>query len=221
MGHKQSKTSNVKPIRLQLIDKKRSRGLLSAIKSGRDNVYEIFYKKITAIDDTRPVDIIITTHGGQALWCSKICYVLKHRTGTTRVFVKSYAHSAGTVIALAASELYITSDTTFSAIDAQGFPLDDLLQTSLQILPKILQNPRDTLVEMTTERVEYFRKETEKYINDKLHDKDLIMKNMHDGVPIHEQLFFKEDMNELGIKYKLWNGDVSHPQEIKTEIVNI
>ena len=203
MSNKKSKS--IKPKVLYLKDRTAG-GLFSSLGGGAPDTYEIFHKKLMAVPYDRPVDIIITTHGGSALWCSKICYVLKHRSGQSRVFVKSYAHSAGAVIALTASELYITADTTFSAIDAQAFPFGDLFQTSLQGLSKLIQDPRKAFVELSNDRAQYFRQNVVKFLNNDLHNKDTIMKEMHDDSPIHEQLFFKEDMKRIGIKYKIWDG---------------
>lgn len=202
-----SKKSTIKPKKIYLIDKKKQKsGFISVLKGDHDDIYETFYNNLMGIPDGKPVDIIIATQGGSAIWCSKICYVLKNREGKSRVFVKSHAHSAGTVIALSASELYITYDTTFSAIDAQTFPLNDLFQTSLQLLPKLFDDPRSALVNINKERAKYFRDIVEKCLSDS-HNKELVMRYMHDDVSIHEQLFFKERMNEFGIKYNIWDGN--------------
>ena len=208
MGQNMTK-STIKPKILYLEDKKKNIGILSILNGSKNDTYEFFYKELVKIPESQPVDIIITTHGGEALWCSKICYVLKNRTGESRVFVKSYAHSAGTIIALAATKLFITYDTSLSAIDTQCSPFSDLFQTSLQGLSKFIENPIATFSEMSKERAQYFREMTEKYLN-KIHNKNLLMQKMHDEPPIHEQLFFKEDMNDLGIIYNLWDGNVKN-----------
>ncbi|XWV24664.1 hypothetical protein QJ856_gp1120 [Tupanvirus deep ocean] len=211
MGLAQSKTTK-KPIIIKLIDKPQKSGISSLI-SNEDDIYEKFYKKLVEIPEDKPIDIIITTHGGPAIWCSKICYVLNNRSGKSRVFVKHYAHSAGAVIALSASELYITYDATLSAIDAQGFPLSDLFTTSINKLATLVQNPKQAFIDLTNSRSNYFRDNVEKYLNAE-HNKELIMQKMHDQSPIHEQLFFKSDLDELGIKYKLWNGDIGKRLEL-------
>ena len=198
--------TNVKPKLLYLEDEKKRSGLFSMVSGKHNDVYENFYDELIKIPENKPVDIIIKTHGGPALWCSKICYVLKNRTGKSRAFVKSYAHSAGAIIALAASEIYITYDTTLSAIDAQGSPLADLFQTSINGLSKLVESPVTNFVELNKARAQYFRESIEKFINDK-HNKGLIMQKMHDESPIHEQLFFKEHMNDIGIVYNTWDGD--------------
>lgn len=204
-----SKSTNVtvRPKLLYLQDKKEKGSIFSLILGKEENVYEKFYEDLVAIPENEPVDIIISTHGGPALWCSKICYVIKNRTGRTRVFVKSFAHSAGAVIALTATELYITYDSTLSAIDAQGSPISDLFSTSMQGLSKLVESPRESYAEMSKARAQYFRDLVEQYLNNK-HDKAAVMKIMHDDASIHEQLFFKEDLDRLGIKYSIWSGNV-------------
>lgn len=204
MGNKSS--SVTKPKKIKLTDKNSTSGISLIMNKRTVNDYETFYNQLVKVPDDQPVDIIITTHGGSALWCSKICYVLINRKGLSRIFVKSYAHSAGTAIALAGSELYITTDTTLSAIDTQGSPLSDLFHTSIKNLPEIITDPRKAMVNICKERSDYFRNITEQYVNTKLHNKENIMKHMHDNAPIHEQLFFKEELRTIGIQFKIWNG---------------
>jgi len=213
-----NKKKVAKPHKIYLTDKKQKGGIINALKGNHTSVYENFYKELTSIADDQPVDMIITTQDGPVLWCSKISYVLKNRSGKSRAFVKGYAHSAGTVIALSATELYLTFDSTFSAIDAQAFPLADLLHTSLQRLPKLIEDPRSALVDISTERAKHFRDSIEECINEKIHDKKTIMENMHDKVYIHEHLFFKEKFNDLGIKYSIWDGNEKKlPEPISVE----
>jgi hypothetical protein len=208
MGNRNStKKKALEPVKLVLNDGIKKTGLMSLIHGSSVDSYENFYKKLVGVPDDDPVDIIITTHGGSVIWCHKICNVLKNRKGQSRVFVKSYAHSAGTVISLSASQFFIMPYASLSAIDAQGFPLMDLLQTSIQGLPKLINNPQESFLEMSAERAKYFRDIVETCVNDKIHNKNLIMKIMHDEVPIHEKLFFKEDFDNIGIKYNLWSGD--------------
>lgn len=209
------KNKEPKPKKLYLVDKKKKSGIISSLTSSHVDVYENFYNELVKVPWTDPIDIIITTNGGSCLLCSKICYVLKNRKGKSRVFVKSHAHSAGTVIALTANELYITMDTTFSAIDAQGFPFSDVLQTSMQRIAKLVQDPKNAFVEISNERANYFRTIIEKYLNSDLHNKHSIMEFMHDKSPIHEQLFFREDMDRIGIKYKIWDGNDESTDKIK------
>lgn len=207
MGNQQIKDQIV-PKKLFLVDRnKKKHNLIGLLMDNSENTYENFYHKLQKIPHTDPVDIIITTHGGQVLWCSKICYILKTRPGKSRVFVKSYAHSAGTIIALTASELYITYDTTFSAIDPQTFPFQDLIRTGLPTLIKLIENPYSTIKNITIERTQYFKNILNRWLNENIHNKELIIKNMHDESVVHEQLFFKNDMDNIGITYKLWDGN--------------
>jgi ClpP class serine protease len=200
-------TDQRRPKVLYLIDKTKKSNLFSFLTGKDDNVYENFYKQLVSIPESEPVDIVITTTGGPAVWCNKICYVLKHRSGKSRAFIKSFAHSAGTIIALTTDELFITYDTTFSSIDVQWSPLAEIFQSSLKDFSTILENPLQSYAKISKERSDYFRDVMKYYINDK-HNKDSIVKFMHDESTFHGQLFFKENMNSIGIVYSLWNGNV-------------
>jgi ClpP class serine protease len=219
MGKSTIKLTTKKPKILYLVDKKKSTGIFSFFNGKQNDTYEIFYNKLVEVPESDPVDIIITTHGGEALWCSKICHVLKNRSGKSRTFVKSYAHSAGAVVALTTTELYITYDATLSAIDAQGSPLVDLFRTSLQGLSRLVEHPISEFAQMTRARAQYFREITKKCLNAK-HNKDLIMQKMHDETPIHEQLFFKDDMDTVGIIYAMWDGNVKNLPKNSSDNIN-
>jgi hypothetical protein len=217
MGKSQSKPKNI----LYLTDKKKKTGLQSLLSSNSDDTYKSFYLKLEAIPDDQEVIIVITTDGGEFIWCYKICQILQRRKGRSRVYVKSYAHSAGSVIALSAAELYLTPYATLSAIDPQCAPYSDILQTGIHTISKFLETRNvDSLYNgyhrIIHDRDQYCHDEIVDLINP-AHNVDNIMKLMHDEVPTHEVLFNITKLKSMGVVFNTWNGDVS---KIKADTVS-
>lgn len=73
------------------------------------------------LDDcnTRNVDLLLQTPGGIVDACEKVISVLKLRVGTYRVIIPSWAKSAGTIIALASSEIVMGVNSELGPIDPQ------------------------------------------------------------------------------------------------------
>ncbi|NJN85227.1 MAG: hypothetical protein HC881_01455 [Leptolyngbyaceae cyanobacterium SL_7_1] len=73
------------------------------------------------LDDcsTRKVDLLLQTPGGIVDACEKVISVLKLRVGTYRVIIPSWAKSAGTIIALASSEIVMGVNSELGPIDPQ------------------------------------------------------------------------------------------------------
>ncbi len=166
--------------------------LWEAVFSVFPNEYEILYKQIKAVPDEEPINIVITTHGGGFYWCQKICHVIRERKGIVRVFVKDYAHSAGSVIALSADEIHMNKYATMSAIDPQVDVLGYLSYMPLSKLGGIVQS-KDNLVS---------------YMN-----------VMYEEIVDQGTLFSISKMKELGVEVQDWDGKQipENPEDYKEE----
>jgi ClpP class serine protease len=76
-----------------------------------------------------PLDIVLHTPGGLVLASLQIARALAHHKGKVTVFVPHYAMSGGTLIALAADEIVMTSDSVLGPVDPQlgEYPAASLL----------------------------------------------------------------------------------------------
>lgn len=181
------------------------------------NHLENLYNSLTTVPDDEPINIVVKTHGGSLLWSNKICLLFKKRSGKVRVFVKDYAHSAGTLLALAADEIYMNHYSTMSAIDPQVDTLGFISYLPLKNLSSILKD-RDGLRSYITDNSDYHRIDTMRMINEN-HDINKIMEVMYDNVKDHATLFQKEDVENLGISILDWNG-IDIPNSISNGILN-
>ncbi len=81
-------------------------------------------------DPEMPIDLVLHTPGGLALAALQIARALRHHEGKVTVFVPHYAMSGGTLIALAADEIVMSSHAVLGSIDPQlgQFPAVSLLK---------------------------------------------------------------------------------------------
>src|SRR5436189_2031424 len=94
------------------------------------NDSEEVLRAIHMTDDDIPLDIILHTPGGLVLAALQIARAIRERKGKVTVFVPHYAMSGGTLIALAADEIVMSSHAVLGPIDPQlgQFPAASLLK---------------------------------------------------------------------------------------------
>jgi len=89
---------------------------------------EAVIRAIRSTPPDRPIALVLHTPGGLVLAAAQIAMALKRHPGRKIVIVPHYAMSGGTLIALAADEIYMDPDAVLG-------PLDPQLQTQMGILP--------------------------------------------------------------------------------------
>ena len=80
---------------------------------------EAVLRAIRLTPDDTPIDIIVHTPGGIALAATQIAYALNDHPAKTTVMVPHYAMSGGTLIALAADEIYMDPHAVLGPVDPQ------------------------------------------------------------------------------------------------------
>ena len=81
-------------------------------------------------DPEVPVDLVLHTPGGLVLAATQIARAIRDRKGKVTVFVPHYAMSGGTLIALAADEIVMSSHAVLGPVDPQlgQYPAASLLK---------------------------------------------------------------------------------------------
>jgi len=176
------------------------------------NKYESLYNQIKVVPDDEPINVIVRTHGGGIHWCEKICNVFRERKGTVRVFILDYAHSAGSILALAADEVYMNRYATMSAIDPQVDVLGYLSYMPLAKLSGFVTS-KEELAKYMEDNSNHFNALVRKKLLNPKHDIDKIMEVMYENIVDHGTLFKKSDMEELGMEIKEWDGK-EFPEEL-------
>lgn len=204
LGTRKSKAKKKSPTNtLYLFDTKES--AWDSVFSPSTNHLEELYNELTKIPDNETVNIVIKTHGGCLLWCNKITLLFKQREGKVRVFVKDYAHSAGSMLALAADEIYMNRYATMSAIDPQIDTFGFISYLPLKNLSGMIKDGQG-LASYLTDNSEYHRNDTKKMINIQ-YNVDKIMDVMYDGVKDHSTLFDRDAVEQLGVRIYDWDGE--------------
>jgi len=80
---------------------------------------EAVLRAIQLTDPTVPIDMILHTPGGLVLAASQIASALRAHEAKVTVFVPHYAMSGGTLIALAADEIVMSSHAVLGPVDPQ------------------------------------------------------------------------------------------------------
>ena len=96
------------------------------------NDFEGVVAAISATSDTRPLDIILHTEGGDALAALQIARAVKAHPARKTVFVPYFAMSGGTLIALAADEIVMSDHAVLGPIDPQigGLPAASIVRVA-------------------------------------------------------------------------------------------
>ena len=203
---------------LYLIDPKQT-GILDYFADD-ENVYERLYNQLNAIPENEDVNIIIKTYGGSLTWCLKICETIKNRTGKTYAYVSDYAYSAGTIVALTSTELYMSKNASLSAIDPQ-YSVFSVTQVALKTIPELLRSLDESKNHMKhsfEKELEYYKTQISKYINKYYNIENIIDKMLVNSVS-HEQIFFIDELKNIGITIKDWDGKMESVAE-RTNQVN-
>lgn len=215
---------------LFLVDSKESGGIYNTLFGSSDNnVYKQLYEKLNELPDGMDVNIVIQTYGGPAVWCIKICETIKNRKGLVRAYVKDYAYSAGSVIALAADELYMTKNASLSAIDPQISPLSVISQIGLKTIPNLLRNDlsktSEELKDGFSNQLEYYKTLFGEYLNER-YNKEKIIKEMFMDALSHEHIYFARQLTGwfCGFNIHNWDGKteslkMEKASEIKTKVI--
>lgn len=80
---------------------------------------EAVMRALDLTDPQIPVDLVLHTPGGLALAATQIARAIRHRQGKVTVFVPHHAMSGGTLIALAAEEIVMSTHAVLGPIDPQ------------------------------------------------------------------------------------------------------
>jgi len=122
-------------------DKKIKKGMLDNIIGKNDDMKHEsaitlkktteIVRKITNIPDNESINIYLYTLGGDAMACDILTKAILNHSGKIRVFIPEYAFSAGTMIALASDEIYMSKNSVLGPMDPQlqGLPVNSILDS--------------------------------------------------------------------------------------------
>jgi ClpP class serine protease len=83
------------------------------------NDSEQIMRAIRLTDDQVPIDLILHTPGGLVLAAEQIALAIKNHPARVTVFIPHYAMSGGTLIALAAEDIFMDENAVLGPVDPQ------------------------------------------------------------------------------------------------------
>jgi ClpP class serine protease len=91
---------------------------------------EEIIRAIKLTDDSIPIDIILHTPGGLVLASEQVAHALLNHPAKVTVFIPHYAMSGGTLLALAADEIFMDENAVIGPVDPQvgSFPAASILK---------------------------------------------------------------------------------------------
>ncbi|MGD0154286.1 MAG: hypothetical protein ABSC17_11130 [Thermacetogeniaceae bacterium] len=91
---------------------------------------EQILRAIRLTPDDMPIDLILHTPGGLVLAAEQIALALRNHPARVTVFVPHYAMSGGTMLALAADEIYMDANAVLGPVDPQigNYPAVSILK---------------------------------------------------------------------------------------------
>lgn len=156
---------------ITLIHRQESMGLLGIFQRNFINIEdsEHVLRAIRNTPSDVPIDLILHTPGGLVLASEQIARALRKHPARTAVFIPHYAMSGGTMIALAADELWMDDNAVVGPIDPQigSYPaasiikvaeqksmdeIDDQTLIMADIARKAIRQVEDTVADLLTHR---------------------------------------------------------------------
>lgn len=194
---------------IEIIDvENEDNGLLSLLlgSNKKKDIYQQAYERFVEIPLEEPVDFILQTNGGSLFWCQKLTNLIRTRSGKVRIFVKDRAHSAGTLLCLAADEIYLTQNASLSPIDPQMDVISNLLTAPIKQLSHLFDEKRSEILNNNLKNHdEYYRITISKQFNP-TYDSDLLIKTFYTDPVSHSCLFFSSDLSDLKLHIFSWTG---------------
>ncbi len=105
---------------------------------------EQILRAIRLTPNEMPIDLILHTPGGLVLAAEQVAFALRNHPARVTVFVPHYAMSGGTMLALAADEIYMDENAVLGPVDPQigNYP-------AVSILKAIEQKSKDRIRDET------------------------------------------------------------------------
>jgi len=167
-------------------------------------------RAIRSTPPDQPIAIILHTPGGLMLAASQIAMALKRHPAKKIVIVPHYAMSGGTLIALAADEIWMDPDAVLGPVDPQL-----TTQTGQYPAPSIIRAVKEKGIDKVSDQTLIMADIAEKALNQ---TKKLITKLLEDKLPpqqiqkvieklvmgtyTHDWPITPEDLQELGLNIK-------------------
>ncbi len=131
---------------------------------------EAVLRAIRLTPDETPIDLILHTPGGLVLASEQIARAIAKHPARVRVFVPHYAMSGGTMIALAADEIWMDENAVLGPVDPQlgNYPAASILRAVEQKEPNHVDDETLILADIAAKAIHQVRHVVMNILRDKV-----------------------------------------------------
>ncbi len=160
-------------------------------------------RAIRLTPDDMPIDIILHTPGGLVLAAEQIAMAIKGHPSKVTVFVPHYAMSGGTMLALAADEIYMDENAVLGPVDPQlgSYPAASLLKVlHLKDISKV-DDETLILADIAEKAIKQVRKTVYEIIKPRMEEEEAcnIARLLTEGKWTHDYPIDFEELRAMGL----------------------
>jgi ClpP class serine protease len=168
------------------------------------NDSEEVLRAIHLTDPEIPIDLVLHTPGGLVLAATQIARAIFKHKGKVTVFVPHYAMSGGTLLALAADEIFMCEHAVLGPVDPQlgEYPAASILKAAHQKPIAEVDDKTLILADQAEKAIAQMRHEVAELVADKFPGEkaEEIAKLMTSGTWTHDYPITCERARELGLR---------------------
>lgn len=151
-----------------------------------------------------PIDLVLHTPGGLVLASEQIARAIRRHPAPVTVFVPHYAMSGGTLIALAADEIFIDENAVLGPVDPQlgGFPAVSIIKAVEEKGVDKVEDQTLILKDVAEKAVEQVYEVVKSLISDKLDEgeADRVARLLTHGKWTHDYPITCDQLIRMGLK---------------------
>ncbi|PZN06660.1 SDH family Clp fold serine proteinase [Thermaerobacter composti] len=153
-----------------------------------------------------PIDLIVHTPGGLVLAAEQIAEAIRRHRGRVTVMVPHYAMSGGTLIALAADEIWMDENAVVGPVDPQlgGYPAASILAAIRQKGPEKVDDRTLVLGDVAQKAIAQVRQTVYRLLQDRLPEEDArrIAEALTEGRWTHDFPIGCDELRALGLEVR-------------------
>ena len=189
---------------ITLVHRQESMGLLGSQLQYIDlNDAEAILDVIRKTPKGKTLELMIHTPGGLVIAATQIARAVKHHDGPTKVYVPHFAMSGGTLIAMAADEIYLSDHAMLGPVDPQiyGLPAASIIRAAQQKTADQVNDDTLILADVSTMALSQLSNTVQGLLHGTVSDNAAhsIAEQLTSGRWTHDYPIYHEEAREIGL----------------------
>jgi ClpP class serine protease len=168
------------------------------------NDSEQILRVIRMTPDDMPIDLVLHTPGGLVLSTEQIALALKRHKAKVTIFVPHYAMSGGTLLCMAADEVFLDENAVLGPVDPQlgEYPAASILRAINRKEPKDIDDKTLILADVAEKALAQMKEFVKKILLEHMDDEtaERIATTMTEGRWTHDYPITFEQARDIGLK---------------------